>query len=68
MIVLAFVACLQSSPDVCREQNLLFSEQMSPMTCLMQAQPRLAEWSNTHPGWRVASWRCGSSEQFGTKV
>lgn len=68
MIVLAFVACLQSEPNQCQEQNLLFAEQMTPMTCLMQAQPRLAEWTNEHPGWRVASWRCGRPDQFGTPI
>lgn len=68
MIALVFVVCMQSSPTVCQEQNLLFAETITPMTCLMQAQPRLAEWSNTHPGWRVASWRCGRPEQFATKT
>lgn len=68
MIALVFVACLQSSPNVCQEQNLLFSEAMSPMTCLMQAQPRLAEWNNENPKWRIGSWRCGRPEQFGTRI
>ena len=68
MIALVFVACMQTQPNVCQEQNLLFAEAMSPMTCLMQAQPRLAEWANTHPGWRVGSWRCGRPEQFGERV
>lgn len=68
MIVLVFVACLEASPTVCEEQNLLFSEPMSPMTCLMQAQPRLAEWTATHPRWRIGSWRCGRPEQFGTSI
>lgn len=68
MIVLAFVACLQGAPDTCEERNLMFGETMTPYHCLMQAQPRLAEWSNTHPGWRIASWRCGRPNQFATKV
>ena len=68
MIVLAFVACMQASPDVCREYNLMFGERMSPMTCLMQAQPRLAEWVNTHPNWQIGSWRCGEPHQFGTRI
>ena len=66
MIVLVFVACMQSSPDICREQNLLFAEQISPMTCLMQAQLRLAEWSQQHPQWRIGSWRCGTPEALST--
>lgn len=68
MIALVFVACMQSDPNVCREQNLLFAEEMTPMACLMHAQPRLAEWIETHPGWRIGSWRCGRPEQFGLNI
>ncbi len=68
MIVLVFVACMSSSPDVCKEQNLLFSEQVSPMTCLMQAQLRLAEWTVQHPRWRIGSWRCGTPDQLGSEA
>ena len=65
MIVLAFVACLKSSPDICREYNLVFDDEISSMTCLMQAQPRLAEWVETHPDWRIGRWRCGRPDQSG---
>ena len=68
MIVLAFVACLDADPKVCREYNLMFSETMTPMTCLMQAQPRLAEWTATHPGWNIGSWRCGRPSQFAVRT
>ena len=60
MIALAFVVCLQTDPQVCQDRNLLFSDQeLTPMACLMQAQTRLAEWSNAHPRWRIAKWKCG---------
>lgn len=60
MIALVFVVCLQQDPQVCQERNLLFSDRrLTPMTCLMQAQVRLAEWSQSHPKWRVGRWRCG---------
>jgi hypothetical protein len=29
---------------------------------MMGAQPRMAEWTNTHPGWRVARWKCVPAE------
>lgn len=64
MIALVFVTCLQISPTVCEERSLLFSEQMTPMACLMNAQPHLAEWRATHPDWKISSFRCGRPEQF----
>jgi len=57
MIELLFIACLASDPDQCRERSLLFTG-VSPMQCLMGAQPELAKWVNTHPNVRVKSWRC----------
>ncbi len=60
MLALVFVVCLQGDPDVCRERNLLFTaDQLTPMTCMMQAQHRLAEWSNNNPRWQIGRWRCG---------
>lgn len=68
MIVLAFVACLEATPEICRDRNLMFAETMSPQQCLMRAQPELAKWCNEHPGWRIGSWRCGRPEKIGQKV
>lgn len=57
MIELAFIACLTADPAACENKSLVFLE-MSPMTCMMRAQPTLAEWVETHPQWRIARWRC----------
>ena len=35
--------------------------EMSAMACLMQAQPQIAAWSETHPGLRVARFTCRDS-------
>ena len=60
MIALVFIVCLQSDPQTCQERNLLFTDQqLTPMACLMNAQTRLAEWSESHPRWRIAKWKCG---------
>ena len=64
MIALVFTACLQASPMVCQEQNLLFAEQMTPMACLMNAQPELAKWKATHPRWRISSFKCGRPDRM----
>lgn len=68
MIALVFVACLQSSPTVCQEQNVLFTDQMTPMGCLMNAQPEMAKWKNTHPKWRISSFRCGRADRMAKAI
>lgn len=57
MIELLFVACLSTAPDQCQERSLLFTD-VSPMTCMMGAQPELAKWTETHPRFRVTGWKC----------
>ena len=57
MIELIFVTCLSASPTDCQERSLLYTD-ISPMTCLMDAQPELAKWVQSHPSWKVANWRC----------
>ncbi|MBE3637005.1 hypothetical protein [Mangrovicoccus algicola] len=57
MIELLFLACLNASPGICEERSLLFTD-ITPMTCLMGAQPELARWSESHARWHVAKWSC----------
>lgn len=57
MIELLFVACLATAPDQCRERSLVFTD-ITPMQCLMGAQPELAKWTNQHPNLEIKSWRC----------
>ena len=57
MIELLFVACLSSDPESCREHSLVFTD-VTPMQCLMGAQPELAKWVNAHPNAQIQSWRC----------
>ncbi|MGR3496136.1 hypothetical protein [Citreimonas sp.] len=60
MIELLFVTCMSgaiSQGETCQERSLVFTD-VTPMTCLMAAQPHLAEWVVTHPGHRIASWKC----------
>lgn len=60
MIELIFTACLVTSPERCEERNLTFMEPLSPMQCLMGAQPELAKWSEAHPKWQIGRWKCQS--------
>ena len=57
MIELLFVACLSTAPDQCEERSLIFTD-VSPMACMMGAQPELAKWTATHPAFHVAGWKC----------
>ena len=57
MIELAFIACLATAPQDCESHSLLFTE-ITPMACMMGAQPELAKWAETHPNFRVQSWKC----------
>lgn len=60
MISLVFVVCLAAQPDACEERSLAYLEPISPMECLMRAQPELAVWAEEHPVWRVRRWSCRS--------
>lgn len=57
MIELVFLACLSATPGACQEQSLLYTD-VSPMTCVLGAQPELAKWVESHPKYTVARWRC----------
>lgn len=57
MIELMFVACLATAPDDCFERSLVFTD-VSPMMCMMGAQPQLAKWVNEHPKYQVRSFKC----------
>ncbi|WP_188791130.1 hypothetical protein [Salipiger pallidus] len=57
MIELLFMACLSSAPDQCQKRSLLYND-VTPMACMMGAQPELAKWTETHPRYLVTGWKC----------
>ncbi|SDX90598.1 hypothetical protein [Citreimonas salinaria] len=60
MVELLFVTCMAGGPatsEHCRERSLVFTE-ATPTTCMMHAQPHLAEWVVNHAGHRIQSWTC----------
>lgn len=63
MIALVFVTCMHASPDICREQSLMFGDGRTPRACMRSAQPELARWAATHPQWRVTRWSCRNAEE-----
>ena len=57
MIELLLVACLADDPSRCKDVGLAYSgEGLTPMQCLMQAQPEIARWVEEHPRWQVRRW------------
>ncbi|QHQ34666.1 hypothetical protein [Algicella marina] len=57
MIELIFMACLATNPVECEERRMHYVD-VSLMQCVMAAQPQLAKWTETHPGWQVGRWKC----------
>ena len=59
MMLLILTVCALAHPDRCSEQRLSFvDEGASLMQCAVRAPPTIAQWCGTHPGLRVARWRC----------
>lgn len=58
MIELLFVTCLSTAPDQCQNRSLLFAPEVGLMTCMIQGQSQLAQWSRTHPSETVRKWGC----------
>ena len=63
MIELLAVVC--TIHGLCKDVALTYSaDSVTPMQCLMQAQPELAKWASEHPGWTIKRWSCGRVGQF----
>jgi hypothetical protein len=59
MLTIVLTVCLQAEPARCKEERIDFNG--SPMACLIQGSPIIAEWGYDHPDWTIQSWKCGSS-------
>lgn len=59
MMELMFIACLGASEPVCEERVIAQLPEVSLIGCLFTAPQRLAEWSESHPGYQVTRWSCG---------
>jgi hypothetical protein len=68
MMELLLVVCLQLAPDRCEERSIGLYPQMSAMTCLRQAQPQIAVWSESHPWLRVTRFTCSDTARRITRA
>ncbi len=65
MIELALVVCLANEPAERKDVGLVYdSEALTPMQCLMRAQPEIAKWAESHPKWNVKRWTCRPAGQL----
>lgn len=63
MIELVFIVCLKASPDACEERVMSYEATPSPIYCMIEAQPHLAEWARTHPDYTVLNWKCSAGRR-----
>lgn len=56
LVAIVMTVCLQAGDGSCREERIEFDG--SPMACVIDAQPIVAEWGGDHPDWRIKSWTC----------
>jgi hypothetical protein len=68
LVDLILLACSLTNTSECREYHILFETGGSLQSCMMQAQPYLAQWVGEHPNYRVARWRCAWPDREDEKI
>jgi hypothetical protein len=68
LVDLILLACALANPSSCHEYHLLFQTSGSLQSCMMQAQPYLAQWVGEHPAYQVTRWRCAWPDQEDGKI
>jgi len=64
LVELILTVCSLSQPGQCSDQHLQFVDQgYSLRQCLAEAQPYMAQWSNSHPNVQIVKWRCAYPER-----
>jgi hypothetical protein len=65
MLELMVSVCLINDPARCKEVSLTYSaESLTPMQCMMGAQPEIAKWIEAHPKWALKKWTCQRAGQY----
>ncbi len=62
--------CLIANPGTCREEAVSVGAELrpAPVQCMIGAPPVIAEWSETHPKWKVTRWRCARPGAAGRDI
>ncbi len=65
MLELLVSVCLISDPARCKDVSLVYSDEgLTPMQCMMGAQPEIAKWVESHPQWALKKWTCQRAGLF----
>jgi len=57
MLELYVTFCLVANPSACKDRPLTYLEgDMTPMQLMSRAQPEIAKWIETHPGYFAKKW------------
>jgi len=57
LYTLVMLVCLTSAPNACQSRELMVGDlAVHPGAAFMQAQPIVAYWNETHPGYFVQRW------------
>jgi hypothetical protein len=68
IVELVVLVCSLLSPNTCVEKRFAFESSGSLKSCMMQAQPYLAQWIGDHPNERVAAYHCAWPGQDGERL
>jgi hypothetical protein len=67
LIELAFIACMISADDQCREENILAVDS-TLLGCLVNAQAELAAWNQRHTAWQIKEFSCRYTRSVESKL
>jgi hypothetical protein len=68
IVELVVIVCSLLNPNACSEKRFAFQANGSLKSCMMQAQPYLAQWAGEHPNERIARFHCAWPGQEGESL
>ena len=63
LVDLILTVCLISDPSRCHTEHLHFEGRGDLLQCTFLAPPQIAKWTEAHPKFRVARWRCAYPDE-----
>lgn len=65
LVQFAYVTfCLIANPVECKVEHFAIGEPMTPMQCIMAAQPEIAKYLESHPKWKSTRITCGPDRKY----
>ncbi|WP_181707220.1 hypothetical protein [Chthonobacter rhizosphaerae] len=57
-IQIVMYVCLLANPSACEEKAIPANDAGTVSQCMFWAQPHIAQWSVTHPKYKIVRWKC----------